>query len=305
MPAKIKIHFTKMHGLGNDFILINCIGEPCPSEAMALDAAGRQLCDRRFGIGADQLLLLLPSDKADFRMRIFNADGGEVEMCGNGIRCLAKYIWDRNISDKNVLEIETPAGIIRPEKSGDMVRVDMGEPVFDPDKIPVDVGAMYDIQSSKGKNVNLKSAISNLILDYPILIADREFTVTCLSMGNPHAVIVVENLSGFPVEYYGPLIERHAIFPRRTNVEFIEIPTDREIRMRVWERGSGETAACGTGASAVAAAGHLKGLTGRKVTVHLLGGDLAIEWASDNHIYMTGPAEEVFEGLIDFNINAY
>lgn len=294
MPAKMKMHFTKMQGLGNDFILIDCIREACPSEAKALDALGKRLCDRRLGIGADQLLLLLPSGRADFQMRIFNADGGEVEMCGNGIRCLAKYIWDRNLSDKSVLEIETPAGIIRPEKAGEMVRVDMGEPVFEPARIPVNITAESNTPLppfSKGGRGG--------IIDYPLRVDDKEFHITCVSMGNPHAVIMVEDVSGFPVKYYGPMIEQHPIFPRRVNVEFIEVLTDREIRMRVWERGSGETTACGTGASAVAAAAHLKGLTGRNVTVHLLGGDLSIEWAADNHIYMTGPAVEVFEGAIN------
>jgi diaminopimelate epimerase len=303
MPEQMKMRFTKMHGLGNDFILIDCIREACQSEAGALGAFARRLCHRRLGIGADQLLLLLASGKADFRMRIFNADGSEVEMCGNGIRCLAKYIWDRNLSDKNVLEIETPAGSIRPEKSGDMVRVDMGEPVFESDRIPVDISvdisSVLDVQSSKGRDSDLKSPVSNPIIDYPLKVDDKEFHITCVSMGNPHVVIVVDEISGFPVGHYGPLIERHPIFPRRTNVEFMEVLNGREIRMRVWERGSGETTACGTGASAVAVASHLKGLTERNVTVHLSGGDLYVEWSGDNHIYMTGPAEEVFEGVVN------
>jgi len=291
----MKIHFTKMHGLGNDFILINCSDEVCPSD---LETFSRRLCDRRFGIGADQLLLLYPSDKADFKMRILNADGSEVEMCGNGIRCLAKYIWDRNLSDKDILNIETIAGIIRPEKAGDLVRVDMGEPIFEPEKIPVNISSKFKVQSSKGKNLKLKTQNSNLIIDYPLEIADKEFKITCVSMGNPHAIIVVDDVESFPVTYYGPMIEKHSLFPKKTNVEFIEVPAGDEIKMRVWERGSGETMACGTGASAVAVASNIKGLSSRNVTVHLLGGDLLIEWAVNNHVYMTGSAVEVFEGII-------
>jgi diaminopimelate epimerase len=284
----MKIHFTKMHGIGNDFVLINCIDEVCPSDTGTFS---RRLCDRRFGIGADQLLFLHPSDKADFKMRILNADGSEVEMCGNGIRCLAKYIWDRNLSDKEILNIETIAGIIRPEKAGDLVRVDMGQPIFEPERIPINISSTFKVQSSKEKS-------SNLIIDYPLQIADKEFKITCVSMGNPHAIIVVDDVDSFPVTYYGPMIEKHSLFPKKTNVEFIEVSASDEIRMRVWERGSGETMACGTGASAVAVASNIKGLSNRNVTVHLLGGDLLIEWAVNNHVYMTGPAVEVFEGII-------
>jgi len=285
----MKIHFTKMHGLGNDFILIDCRVQACPSGTKNLRDISRQFCDRRFGIGADQILLLDTSSKADFQMRILNADGSEVEMCGNGIRCLAQYIWDRRLSEKDVLEIETLAGIMKPERSGDLVKVDMGEPIFEPEKIPVNLIS------------NLKSQISNLIVDYPLQIADREFNITCISMGNPHAVIVVDDVSGFPVTYYGPMIETHAIFPRKTNVEFIQVMNRAEIKMRVWERGSGETMACGTGAAAAAVASALKGLTEKTVTVHLLGGDLLIEQAVNKHIYMTGPAVEVFEGSVDIS----
>jgi len=271
-----------MHGLGNDFILIDCRGQACPSGTKNLRDISRQLCDRRFGIGADQILLLDNSSNADFQMRILNADGSEVEMCGNGIRCLAHYIWDRRLSEKDVLEIETLAGIMKPERSGDMVKVDMGEPIFEPERIPVDIS-------------------SKLVIDYPLQIADREFKITCVSMGNPHAVIVVDDVSGFPVTYYGPMIETHSIFPRKTNVEFIQVLNRAEIKMRVWERGSGETMACGTGAAAAAVASALKGLTEKTVTVHLLGGDLLIEQAVNKHVYMTGPAVEVFEGSVDIS----
>jgi diaminopimelate epimerase len=293
----MKITFTKMHGLGNDFILIDCRHVTLNN----LPELSKTLCHRRFGVGADQMLLLLASQEADFMMRIFNADGGEVEMCGNGIRCLAKYIWDRNLSAKKILSVETPGGIIRPEKAGDLVKVDMGEPVFEPEKIPVKISQQSTV-SSQQSNPPLppfSKGGQGGIIDYPLRIEDREFRITCVSMGNPHAVIFVENLSKFPISYYGSLIENHPLFPKKTNVEFIEVLTPKEISMRVWERGSGETMACGTGASAAVVASNIKGLTEKEVTVHLLGGDLFIEWAGTNHIYMTGPAVEVFEGIIN------
>jgi diaminopimelate epimerase len=271
----VKIPFTKMHGLGNDFIVIDCRRQG-PGD---LPALSRKLCDRRFGIGADQLLLLYDSEVSDFRMRIFNADGGEVEMCGNGIRCLAKYLWDRGISHSNVLSVETLAGIIRPERTGDLITVDMGEPVLEGRLIPVDR--------------------DGVIIDMPVEAGGRRFEFTCVSMGNPHAVTFVDDLDGVDVKRYGPLVETHALFPRRTNVEFIQVIDPGHIRMRVWERGSGETMACGTGASAAAVAAHMKGLAGKKVKVALLGGELMIEWKDDNHVYMTGPAVEVFEGRVN------
>jgi diaminopimelate epimerase len=256
----MKIHFTKMHGLGNDFILIDCLNKDFRMQNVDFGMLAKQLCNRRFSIGADQVLLLERSSVADFKMRIFNADGSEVEMCGNGTRCLAKYIWDKNLSEKDVLNIETLAGIIKPEKAEDMVKVDMGEPVFEPEKIPVNI----------------------------------------ISMGNPHAVIVVDDLHDFHVTYYGPIIEKLSLFPKRTNVEFIEVINPTEIKMQVWERGSGETMACGTGASAAAVALNVKGLTEKKVVIHLVFGDLVIEWAGNNHVYMTGPAVEVFRGVIEY-----
>jgi diaminopimelate epimerase len=294
----MKIEFVKMHGIGNDFILINCLNPGYRIQDTESESLAKKLCDRRFGIGADQLLLLYPSKIADFRMRILNADGSEVEMCGNGIRCLAKYIWDRKLSDKRVLTVETLAGVIKPEKAGELVRVDMGEPIFDPERIPVNIQETDAGSPKSERTSNLESQISNLIMDYPLQIADREFKVTCLSMGNPHAVIVVDDVLNYPVTHYGPMLETHPAFPRRINVEFIELLSEKEIRMRVWERGSGETMACGTGASAVAVASYIKGLTDRKVTIHLLGGDLFIEWGSDNRVYMSGPAVEVFSGTI-------
>jgi diaminopimelate epimerase len=275
------IRFTKMHGLGNDFVLIDCREGLLPDPAIL----ARRLCHRRLGIGADQLLLLFTSVVADFKMAIFNADGSEVEMCGNGIRCLAKYVWDRGYSEKNVICVETPAGVIRPERIGTLIKVDMGQPVFEPERIPV--------------RVEETGVGDRKVIDHPLPVNETLFRLTCVSMGNPHAVVVVDNVSSFPVAYYGPLIENSAIFPKKTNVEFIEVLNQKEIGMRVWERGAGETTACGTGASAAAVASHLKGLTGRSVTVHLEGGDLAIEWAENNHVFMTGPAVEVFRGEME------
>lgn len=298
----MEIDFTKMHGLGNDFILIDCRSPEFGVGSLELEALSKRLCHRRFGIGADQLLLLYPSKAVDFRMRIYNADGSEVEMCGNGIRCFAKYIWDRGISDKKVIEVETLAGIIRPEKINDLIRVDMGEPIFEPERIPVEISKQSGVSSQESGEKGLSSSRithnASRVIDYPLQIEDKEFKITCLSMGNPHAVIVVDNVTAFPLPYYGPRIENHPLFPKRVNVEFIELLNPSEIKMRVWERGSGETMACGTGASAVAVASNLKGLAGRKVTIHLAGGDLYVDWADDNHVYMTGPAVEVFTGTV-------
>ena len=298
----MKIEFTKMHGLGNDFILIDCLrsGGGGIGSADFLTLA-QKLCHRRFGIGADQLLTLHPSRVADFRMGIFNADGGEVEMCGNGIRCLAKYIWDRGLSEKRAIQVETLAGIIRPEKVNGLIRVDMGEPILEPEKIPVDIHQQSRV-SSQQFAVQLGADNPKSIIDYPLKAGDREFRVTCVSMGNPHAVIVTYGLSEFPVAYYGPAIEHHPLFPKRTNVEFIEVLNRSEIRMRVWERGTGETMACGTGACAAGVAAHLQGLTERSVTIHLSGGVLFIDWDKDSHVYMTGPAVEVFTGTVDLGV---
>lgn len=271
----MKLSFTKMHGTGNDFIVID--GRSL--ELADLQGLSRKLCHRRFGVGADQILIFGESATADFSMRIFNADGGEVEMCGNGIRCFAKYVWDHGMSGKDRLSVETLAGIIRPERFGDLVRVDMGEPAFDGRSIPVN--------------------LDGVVKDYPLSVLDREFRITCVSMGNPHAVIFVDKVDGFPVEVYGPVIERHELFPKRTNVEFIEVSGRERIRMRVWERGSGETLACGTGASAAVVAAHLNGHTGRTVEVELLGGVLVINWRDDNRVFMTGPAVEVFTGVVE------
>jgi diaminopimelate epimerase len=272
----MKIHFTKMHGLGNDFIVIDCHKK----KIAGLSRLIKILSHRQFGIGFDQALVLLPSEKADFRMDIYNADGGRVEMCGNGIRCFAKYVWDRNLSRQNVLEIETLAGIIKPKKAGSLVQVDMGEPIFEGRDIPVN--------------------LSGRIIQYSLNIEGMGFKITCVSMGNPHCVIITDNIDNFPVAKYGPLIENHPLFPKRTNVEFIQVINKKRIKMRVWERGSGETLACGTGACAALVAANLNSFAGRKVVIHLAGGDLKIAWSlKDNHVYMTGPATEVFDGVVE------
>jgi len=268
------MQFTKMHALGNDFVVIDMRGLDIDN----LPAMSQWLCNRRFGIGADQVLLLDESDECDFRMLIYNADGSEVEMCGNGIRALAKYIWDRGLSKKGTLEIETLAGTIRPVRDGELIRVDMGAPELEGKKIPTNM---------EGR-----------VIDQPMKVIDREFKVTCVSMGNPHAVIYVNDLERCPVHKYGPAIEnRTTVFPNRTNVQFVEEVSRSEFKQRVWERGAGETMASGTGASAAAVASMLKGLVDNRVTVHLPGGDLIIEWAGEGqNVFMTGPATTVFEG---------
>jgi diaminopimelate epimerase len=224
------------------------------------------------------VLLLYDSPHADFRMVILNADGSEVEMCGNGIRCFAKYIWDRGMSLKETLDIETGAGIIRPRMDGALVQVDMGRPVLDGPSIPV--------------------KIDGHVTDHPVESAGETFSMTCVSMGNPHAVIFVDDVDNFPVGKYGPPIENSPLFPRRTNVEFVQVLSGREIKMRVWERGSGETLACGTGACAAAVASHINKLAGRDVTVRLRGGELHIRWDGNNRVFMSGPAVDVFEGIV-------
>jgi diaminopimelate epimerase len=264
-----------MHGCGNDFIFIDCLD----GESVDLEKLAKKLCDRRFGVGADQLLTVHPSKVADFRMEIYNADGGQVEMCGNGIRCFAKYVVDHGLTRKKELAVETLAGIIRPRLIGDQVEVDMGEPILEGRKIPVDADGE--------------------ILDYPLKVDGAAYRVSCVSMGNPHCVIYLDDLDTLDLQRIGPRFERHPFFPKRANTEFVKVLGPREARMRVWERGAGETWACGTGACAVAVVGAMTGRTERKATVHLLGGDLVIEWRENNRVYMTGGAEEVFQGTIE------
>ncbi len=286
----MKLQFTKMHGLGNDFVVIDARS----LSDIAWSKVSSILCNRRYGIGADQLLLLEDSQKADFRMRIFNPDGSEVEMCGNGIRCLANYIWNRGLSKKSPLEIETLAGIIRPEKAGDMVKVNMGRPRLRPEDIPVSITGPAQTVTSQ-----------SVVIDYPLELKDRVFYITCVSMGNPHAVIMEEDLERLDIRTYGPLIENHPLFPKRTNVEFVKKVSEDTFLVKVWERGAGETLACGTGASAVAVAMKIKGLGGDRQRIILPGGELIIELQYEDStkipssVFMTGPAEEVFLGEID------
>jgi diaminopimelate epimerase len=272
------MRFIKMHGIGNDYIYVDCFRETVKEpERLAI-----HISDRHFGVGGDGLILIMPSDKADACMRMFNADGSEAQMCGNGIRCLAKYVYDSGLSRKADLTVETLAGVLplqlfTSNGSVEKVKVNMGLPRLRRQEIPM---------LGEGDRV----------LGEKLTAGDREFTVTCVSMGNPHCVIYVEDVAKFPVTYYGPLLEHHPRFPQRTNVEWVEWLNRQEVRQRTWERGSGETLACGTGACAAAVASVLNGKTDRAVTVHLLGGDLEIEWADDDHVYMTGPAVEVFRG---------
>lgn len=273
--------FTKMHGCGNDYVYVNLFEEQIENPAKVSIVVS----DRHFGIGSDGLITIGPSDIADFRMRIYNADGSEAEMCGNGIRCVAKYVYDHKLTDKAEITVETGAGVktlqltVEDDKVT-LVRVDMGEPILTPDEIPV-------------------VADGDRVVDEPIVVDDKEWRMTCVSMGNPHAVVFVDDVAHFELEKYGPLFENHVRFPKRTNTEFVQIISRNEAIMRVWERGSAETWACGTGTCATVMACILNGLTDNEVLVHLRGGDLRIAYdAKSNHIFMTGPATEVFEGEI-------
>jgi diaminopimelate epimerase len=274
------MRFTKLQGAGNDYVYVNCFEEAVPE---SLPALARQMSDRHFGVGADGLILIEPSDVADARMRMFNADGSEAEMCGNGIRCLAKYVYDHGIARRDRLRIETGAGVLALdlETDGDrvqQVRVAMGEPVLESARIPTTLPGPQ-------------------VVDHEIQVGGQPLRVTCVSMGNPHCIIFVEEASDELVLGLGPQIEKDSRFPARINVEFVEVISPTEVRQRTWERGSGETLACGTGASAVCVAGVLTERTERSILNHLLGGDLSLEWRkSDNQVYKTGPAVEVFSG---------
>jgi diaminopimelate epimerase len=278
--------FTKMHGAGNDYVYVNCFAESVADPA----AVACKVSNRNFGIGSDGLILIMPSDQADVRMRMFNADGSESEMCGNGIRCVAKYAYDHGLVSQTEITAETGAGVLKlqlftgSDGKVDRVRVNMGKPRLTRAEIPM-LGDPQDGQ----------------VVSLPLNVLHDTFNITCVSMGNPHCVIFVDNVDQFQVEKYGPLIENHHMFPRRTNVEFVQIISRTEVRQRTWERGAGETLACGTGASAVCVAGALNGLTERKILNHLSGGNLELEWAADGHLYMTGPASEVFSGEIDLS----
>ena len=278
------LEFTKMTGLGNDYIYINCMDG---TSIKNIPELAKKLSDRHFGIGADGLILIEnPTiDNADYKMRVFNSDGSEAEMCGNGIRCVAKFIHDKKINNNDKLSIETLAGIKKVKiiennnNECNGVIVDMGEPVFQDKNIP------YDVYEAFNKDLDLEVNGENM-----------RFTV--LSMGNPHAITFVQNLDDMQIEKYGPKVENNPIFPNRTNVEFVEIIDKNNIKVRVWERGVGETYACGTGACAAMVASGLNGYTDENVTVNLPGGKLKIEWGKDNHIYMEGPATTVYEGNV-------
>jgi diaminopimelate epimerase len=270
------MNFTKMHGIGNDYVYVNGFAETVADPArLAI-----KISDRHTGVGGDGLILILPSKKADVRMRMFNADGSEAEMCGNGIRCVAKYAFDHGLTKANPMRVETGAGVLSlaltlNKSKVRQVTVNMGEPILEPAKVPVDAAKL-----KKG------------------LVGVSEFGhATFVSMGNPHAVMFVKDVAAIDLPRVGPLVEHHAAFPRRINAHWVQVHSKSEVTMRTWERGSGITLACGTGACAVCVAGVLTGKTGRKVVAHLPGGDLHLEWReSDNCVYMTGPATEVFTG---------
>ncbi len=274
------MRFTKMHGAGNDYVYVNCFEERYPEDVAKLAI---EISDRHFGVGGDGLVLICPSEVADARMRMFNADGSESEMCGNAIRCVAKYLYDHGIARHEALKIETGRGVLSLQCEVESsrvqrVRVNMGAPILKSADIPTTLPGDPPIRQK-------------------LTAAGREFEVTCVSMGNPHCVTFVDQINDDWVLRVGPEIERHPAFPRRINAEFIQVISPSEFNMRVWERGSGETLACGTGACASAVAGVLNGLTNRKVTAHLRGGDLQLEWAESGEVYMTGPATEVFSGV--------
>lgn len=272
--------FTKMQGLGNDYVYVNCFKEKIAAPA----ELARKISDRHFGVGSDGLIMINPSDKADFEMEMYNSDGSRAEMCGNGIRCVGKYVYDYGLTDKTHIAVETLAGIKYLDLTVEdgkvsLVKVDMGKPVFEPEKIPV-------------------VAEGSRVINEPLNVEGKEYHMTCISMGNPHAVIFTDrDVREIPLEKIGPSFENHERFPKRVNTEFVHVLDRHTAQMRVWERGSGETLACGTGTCAAAVACVLNGLTEPQVTVHLLGGDLHIEWdRTTDTVYMTGPAEVVFDG---------
>jgi diaminopimelate epimerase len=278
------MRFTKMHGAGNDYVYVDCFAQPVPRDIPEL---ARRISDRRFGVGGDGLILICPSEHGDAEMRMYNADGSYGEMCGNGIRCVAKYVYDHGIQRRDTLKIESAGRMLSLDLSVvrgkvEQVKVDMGEPILIPAEIPT----------------TLRSAESDLrAIDVPVSIGGRKFKVSSLSMGNPHCVVFVDELTDDWVLKTGPLIEVDAHFPKRVNVEFAKVESRRELRQRTWERGSGETLACGSGACAVCVAAVLTDRCDRNVQVHLRGGDLSIQWdEATNHVFMTGAALEVFSG---------
>jgi diaminopimelate epimerase len=279
----VNLAFTKMHGIGNDFVVVDCLVAGAPS-ASALQEASPRLCDRRLGVGSDGVLLVLPSRVANYKMRMFNPDGSEAEMCGNGIRCFAKFVYDRGHTADTQITVETLGGtktLKMTARGGrvESVKVDMGCPSLERGDLPMR-GEPGDVVAEAIK-------------------ADgKKFEITGVSMGNPHAVLFTDSTDAFPIERVGPAIENHTLFPKRINVHAVQVLNSDEVRMVTWERGAGRTAACGTGACAVAVASAVNKKTGRRVLAHLPGGDLVIEWTGDNRVLMTGPAEESFTGHI-------
>lgn len=273
--------FTKMHGIGNDYVYVNCFEESVKN----LAEVSKFVSNRHFGIGSDGLILISPSAIADFRMSIYNADGSQAEMCGNGIRCVAKYVYDYGLTDKTEISVETLAGIkyLRLQvENGKVasVEVNMGAPILEPKEIPVAVE-------------------ESPVVNVPVEVKGKIYHMTCVSMGNPHAIIFMNNVKDLDIAAIGPYFENHTVFPKRTNTEFVEVLDRNTVNMRVWERGSDETLACGTGACATTVACILNDKTENEVTVHLLGGDLKIRWDREaNQVYMTGPATVVFDGEI-------
>jgi diaminopimelate epimerase len=275
------MRFTKMQGIGNDYVYVDCFANPLPRDPATL---ARKIADRNFGVGGDGLILICPAENgADARMRMFNTDGSEAEMCGNGLRCVAKYVYDHGIARKPQLKLQTGRGVLSVQlaiarERVQRVRVNMGEPILEAARIPTKLPG-------------------NPPVNVPLTVDERTFQVTCVSMGNPHCVIFVEQATDELVLTWGRKIEHAPEFPARVNVEFVEVVSPSEVRQRTWERGSGETLACGTGASAVCVAGVLTGRTQRRIVNHLRGGDLELEWNErDNCVYKTGPAVEVFSG---------
>lgn len=275
--------FTKMHGLGNDFVMVDCLhGELADANLPELAV---QTCDRHFGIGADGLVRILPSQVADYRMQIWNPDGSEAEMCGNASRCFGKYLFDRKMAGDRV-SVETLAGIkvVDITSSNGIATgmvVNMQQPRMDAADIPI-------------------NGYIGQVISQPLMVGDKEYKITCVSMGNPHCVIFVDSVDDVNLEKLGPAVETHLVFPAKTNVEFAQVIARDEVKFRVWERAAGVTLACGTGACAALVAGVLNGFMDRKATIHLPGGDLVIEWREDDNIYMTGPAQEVFTGTFKY-----
>lgn len=287
----MKFQFTKMQGCGNDYIYVNGFTEKIPQEEKT--KLVRHISDRHFGIGGDGVIFINPSAEADFEMEMYNADGSRAEMCGNGIRCVAKYVYDKGLTDKTDISVISCGQIkylqlFLKEGQVDTVRVNMGAPELRPERIPVTVAeAGTPLEQER-------------IVNAPIIVQGKEYKMTCVSMGNPHAVIFLEDVTNLEIEQIGPYFENHKRFPKRINTEFVKVLDKKTVQMRVWERGTGETLACGTGCCATVVACILNGLTDEKVTVKLLGGEIEIEWDREaNLVYMTGPAVTVFEGEYD------